>query len=75
MLSITYSNIGNKFEVKTQFECYITYKSHNFQTSIAFFGNFKSFWHTMIIVFPSQYVQSFLLFHGKGLKLGYITWI
>jgi hypothetical protein len=28
--------IENKFEVETQFECHITYKFHNFQTSFAF---------------------------------------
>jgi hypothetical protein len=45
------------------------YKSHNFQTLFAFFKIFKSFAHTIMGVFPGQYVQIFFFIYGKGLKL------
>jgi hypothetical protein len=43
-------------------------RSHKFQTLFDIFRIFKSFGHTVMVVFPSQDVQFIFWSHGKDLK-------
>ena len=50
-------------------------KSHDFQTSFAFYRILKQFGHTFVVMFREQDVRNFWSVPGYSLTLDLITWI